>query len=104
MADMLDPTPIGSSAHPLVPRPDEPDEKLAPQMPSQLSLSPLSDRDEEASASGLPPTSPVSVRLRRWNESKTTTFRFFFTLYAFIIMGMNDGAIGVRIDGVPPDD
>ncbi|CAK7267460.1 hypothetical protein SEPCBS57363_002600 [Sporothrix epigloea] len=97
MADMLDSTPIGNPVHPLVPRSDELNEKLAPQMPLQLSLSPMSDRDEEASAPGLPPASPVSMRLRTWNESKTTTFRFFFTLYSFIIMGMNDGAIGALL-------
>ncbi|CAK7238956.1 MAG: hypothetical protein STHCBS139747_000377 [Sporothrix thermara] len=69
-------------------------EKDALPIPSQFSLLPVSDRDMEASAHASPPISPPPERLQKWNESKTTMFRFFFTLYSFIIMGMNDGAFG----------
>ena len=71
-------------------------EKDALPIPSQFSLLPVSDRDMEASAHASPPISPPPERLQKWNESKTTMFRFFFTLYSFIIMGMNDGAFGVN--------
>lgn len=55
--------------------------------------------DEEATVAASPdlPASPPPEQLQRWNESRTTMFRFFFTLYSFTIMGMNDGAVGVRI-------
>jgi len=33
--------------------------------------------------------------LERWNEPRSNLFRFLVTLYSFIIMGMNDGAVGV---------
>lgn len=33
--------------------------------------------------------------LQRWNQCPTTMFRFFTTLYSFLVMGMNDGCIGV---------
>ncbi|KAK4190319.1 major facilitator superfamily domain-containing protein [Podospora australis] len=34
---------------------------------------------------------------QRWNESTTNLFRFFSTIYAFILMGMTDGAIGALL-------
>jgi hypothetical protein len=33
--------------------------------------------------------------LVRWNESPLTVYRFLTTLFSFIVMGMNDGAVGV---------
>jgi hypothetical protein len=33
--------------------------------------------------------------LEKWNEPRINMWRFFATLFSFIIMGMNDGAIGV---------
>jgi len=33
--------------------------------------------------------------LEKWNEPKINTFRFLTTLFCFIIMGMNDGSLGV---------
>jgi hypothetical protein len=35
-------------------------------------------------------------RLEQWNEPRINAYRFFATLYSFIIMGMNDAASGVR--------
>jgi hypothetical protein len=47
--------------------------------------------DEE---SGVP-TPPPARELERWNETGVNVFRFFSTIYCFILMGMMDGAIGV---------
>ncbi|CAK7264924.1 hypothetical protein SEPCBS119000_001241 [Sporothrix epigloea] len=97
MADVLEATPVGGPAHPLVSRSDDFDEKQAPQIPLQSSVSSVAGRDEEASVASSPAVAPVPMRLQRWNESRMNMFRFFFTLYAFIIMGMNDGAIGALL-------
>ncbi len=48
--------------------------------------------DEE---SGTPPCPPPVQELERWNETGVNVFRFFSTLYCFILMGMTDGAVGV---------
>lgn len=45
------------------------------------------DRDHDHQA--------VTVPLERWNESAINKYRFSTTLVSFIIMGMNDGAVGV---------
>jgi hypothetical protein len=55
--------------------------------------SPTHTTDEEAVVN--PAVRPEAV-LHRWNESRVNTFRFLTTLYSFIIMGMSDGAVGVR--------
>lgn len=39
--------------------------------------------------------------LQRWNGSKTNTFRFLSALFTFIIIGMNDGAVGVSLSVRP---
>lgn len=41
--------------------------------------------------------SPVteSSTLERWNEPRINMYRYFTTLYTFVIMGMNDAAYGV---------
>lgn len=39
--------------------------------------------------------------LQKWNEPRENMYRFFTTLYSFIIMGMNDGAMGVSTRNVP---
>lgn len=46
--------------------------------------------DEDATA---PPGQAQA--LQRWNESSVNIFRFFSTMYSFILMGMTDGAVGV---------
>ncbi len=48
--------------------------------------------DEE---SGAPSPQPAQ-ELERWNETGVNIFRFFSTIYAFILMGMTDAAVGVR--------
>ncbi|KAL0940275.1 major facilitator superfamily transporter [Colletotrichum truncatum] len=35
--------------------------------------------------------------LEKWNETRTNAFRYLVTLYSFIVMGMNDGAIGALL-------
>lgn len=43
--------------------------------------------------------STSSSPLERWNEPRGNIYRYFATLYSFIIMGMNDAATGVSIPG-----
>lgn len=38
---------------------------------------------------------PDPDRLERWNSSGTNIFRYFASLFSFIVMGMNDAAYGV---------
>ena len=52
----------------------------------------------EKSASRLP---PESATIGRWNESRINMYRFFVTLYSFVVMGMNDGAVGVSRTRLP---
>lgn len=54
---------------------------------------PVQDATDEESGTRSPPTSDG---LQRWNETTANMFRFFSTLYSFILMGMTDGAVGVR--------
>ncbi|KAL1913722.1 hypothetical protein Sste5344_000686 [Sporothrix stenoceras] len=78
----------------------QPQSTSRPPSPSQSQLlTPRTDGlDEEASMAASPdsPASPPPEQRQRWNESKTTMFRFFLTLYSFTIMGMNDGAVGIE--------
>ena len=53
--------------------------------------------DEE---SGTPSPQPAR-ELERWNETSVNVFRFFSTIYAFILMGMTDAAVGVRSVPLP---
>jgi hypothetical protein len=39
--------------------------------------------------------SPPATELQRWNQTTADVFRFFSTIYCFILMGMTDGAVGV---------
>lgn len=41
------------------------------------------------------PNPTFEEKLDTWNGSRTNSYRFFVTLWSFIIMGMNDAAIGV---------
>lgn len=43
----------------------------------------------------VPLPTPPEETLERWNGTRVNTFRFFVALWSFIIMGMNDAAIGV---------
>lgn len=36
-----------------------------------------------------------SHQLERWNQNKTNIFRYFGVIYAFILLGMSDAALGV---------
>ncbi|SPO05788.1 related to tetracycline resistance proteins [Cephalotrichum gorgonifer] len=40
---------------------------------------------------------PTEGHLERWNQSRSNIYRFFFTLYGFGIMGMNDAVLGALI-------
>ncbi|KAK6226235.1 major facilitator superfamily transporter [Colletotrichum tabaci] len=44
-----------------------------------------------------PPNPTFEEKLDTWNGSRTNSYRFFVTLWSFIIMGMNDAAIGALI-------
>ena len=56
-----------------------------------------STQDATDEESGTP--SPGPVVLPRWNDTKMDMFRFFSTMYSFILMGMTDGALGVCCPG-----
>lgn len=54
----------------------------------------------------VPTSDPDPDRLERWNSSGTNIFRYFASLFSFIVMGMNDAAYGVsppRSQDVIPD-
>lgn len=53
---------------------------------------PLGDATDEESGAGSP--QPDS-KLQRWNDTPLNIFRYFTTIYCFILMGMTDGALGV---------
>ncbi|EFW98743.1 tRNA wybutosine-synthesizing protein [Grosmannia clavigera kw1407] len=63
---------------------------------AQLAFSAVStSKDEEAH---LPdPESREEKPLQRWNDPKLNMFRYFSTLYSFVVMGMNDAAVGALI-------
>jgi hypothetical protein len=60
----------------------------------QLSKGNAAERDLELS-NGRPFPQHQEPALQRWNATKLSKFRFLVTLYCFIIMGMNDAAVGV---------
>lgn len=51
--------------------------------------------DEEAAAAGDTPL--VDTKQQRWNESRTNMFRYFTTIYNFILLGMSDAVIGALL-------
>jgi hypothetical protein len=64
-----------------------------PEKSGQFQSAPNSTDDEAIPG---PPQDPVQEpALQKWNEPRVNMLRFFTTLYSFIILGMNDGAIGV---------
>ncbi len=50
--------------------------------------------DEEVGPLEPSPERRVEVK-QKWNEPRVNTCRFLTTIYSFIVMGMNDGAVGV---------
>jgi hypothetical protein len=56
--------------------------------------------DEETAAAGDAP--PVDIKQQRWNESPTNIFRYFTTIYNFILLGMSDAVIGALLPYVRP--
>jgi hypothetical protein len=42
-----------------------------------------------------------SEPLEQWNKPRINLYRYFATLYSFIVMGMNDSAYGVRLTLIP---
>ena len=67
--------------------PKGPDEKNAEAL-SAPSIIPPVDHDSSLST-------PSPNHLERWNQPRRNMYRFFTTLLSFIILGANDGAIGV---------
>jgi hypothetical protein len=45
-------------------------------------------------------SSPSPPPLDKWNEPRGNMYRYFATIYSFIIMGMNDAASGVSVPWV----
>ncbi|KAF6838646.1 major facilitator superfamily transporter [Colletotrichum musicola] len=50
------------------------------------------DKHEEVSSAQM-----EEAALEIWNGTRTNAFRYLVTLYSFIVMGMNDGAIGALL-------
>jgi hypothetical protein len=51
--------------------------------------------------SDLPPPSTAVDALQKWNYPRSNKRRFFATLFAFIIFGLNDSAYGVWMPWMP---
>lgn len=62
------------------------DEKVAPV--------PVLDGEEDINA---PSITNFDDTRERWNGTRINTYRFFVTCWSFIIMGMNDAAVGVSL-------
>lgn len=45
----------------------------------------------------VPPITTLEETRERWNGTRINTCRFFVTCWSFIIMGMNDAAVGVSL-------
>ncbi|KAI8211241.1 Bypass of stop codon protein 6 [Colletotrichum sp. SAR 10_76] len=70
---------------------------LDPINPPNLSRTPsslsLMETDEKRQPSWSHEHEP---ELEKWNGTRTNAFRYVATLYSFIVMGMNDGAVGIE--------
>ncbi|KAK3905622.1 major facilitator superfamily domain-containing protein [Staphylotrichum tortipilum] len=55
------------------------------------------DATDEESGTAPSPSPQPGKELQRWNESGLNMFRFFSTIYSFILMGMTDGAVGALL-------
>lgn len=64
-----------------------------PNLSRTLSSLSLMETDEKRQPSWSQEHEP---ELEKWNGTRTNAFRYVATLYSFIVMGMNDGAVGVR--------
>lgn len=64
-------------------------EKLEQSLTSQT---PATTADEDASSGNR--HQPTYVQ-QKWNEPRENMYRFLMTLFAFVVMGMNGGAVGV---------
>lgn len=62
------------------------DEKIAPL--------PVLDGED---VTEVPPINTLEETRERWNGTRINTYRFFVTCWSFIIMGMNDAAVGVSL-------
>ncbi|KAL2149524.1 hypothetical protein VTH82DRAFT_8175 [Thermothelomyces myriococcoides] len=56
---------------------------------------PLEDTADEESGARSP--RPGGQQLQRWNDPPVNIFRYFSTLYCFILLGMTDGALGALL-------
>lgn len=65
--------------------------------PSNNSTTNTTDDEPPAAPIALTEREQHKAQLQKWNEPRTNMIRFFSTLYSFILMGMNDGAIGALI-------
>jgi len=53
--------------------------------------------DEEAVAAADAPPPAADSGQQRWNQSPTNMFRYFTTIYVFILLGMSDAVIGALL-------
>lgn len=54
----------------------------------------IETKDQFSSPESSSPIAEVRA-LEQWNEPRINIYRYLATLYTFVTMGMNDGAIGV---------
>lgn len=85
--------------------PNEPEFELQPVPPSQSNNDPRDPEKPSLSEAGdpenvrgeaVPPESAVEA-LQRWNSPRINMYRVFSAYFSFLIIGLNDGAYGVRL-------
>ena len=75
-------------------------EKLEPVLASD---SKANTTDEEMGPVGDDQeTEPHAEIKQKWNYPRQNTYRFLTTIFSFIVMGMNDGAVGVSATSSVP--
>ena len=63
--------------------------------PSSSSPGRVSSDEEENVGENVPPPDTAQHVVQRWNHPKGNIARLGFAFFSFIVVGMNDGAVGV---------
>lgn len=94
-SSLQDEAPITNPTYPGAKDPEkahrESEQELAP-TPALITYDEDTSRPAPVEGDDEPPRKP----LEKWNENPTNMLRFFGVLYAFILLGMSDAALGVR--------
>lgn len=64
--------------------------------PEKPAITDITTDEEAATAADAPPPA-ADVEQQRWNESRINMFRYFTTIYNFILLGMSDAVIGALL-------